>query len=61
MLGKTPRKYTKPRKTYKQAIEPHRIADLEAFLYALEQCSDKCKREGVPLDISKAIETLRHR
>ena len=61
MLSKKPRYFAKPRKTYKQAIEPHRIADLEAFLHALEQCSDKCKREGVQMDIYRAIETLRHR
>jgi hypothetical protein len=61
IIAKTPRKYTKPRKTYKQAIEPHRIADLEAFLYALEGAWDKCKREGVKPNMSECIEALRHR
>jgi hypothetical protein len=61
MLAKTPRYFAKPRKTYKQAIEPHRIPDLESFLNALEQCSVTCKKEGVQMDISRAIETLRHR
>jgi hypothetical protein len=55
------RKQHKPRPTYKQAIEPHRIPDLETFLHALEGAWDKCKREGVKPNMSECIEVLRHR
>lgn len=61
MLAKHYRKPIKPRKTYKQVIEPHRIRDLESFLDGLERAWDACKKEGVRMDISRAIETLRHR
>lgn len=60
-IAKNPRKYSKPRPTYKQAIEPHRIADLETFLHALERAWDASKREGVPITITECTETLRHR
>jgi len=61
MLTKIPRQFTKPRKTYKQVIEPYRIPDLESFLYGLERAWDVCKREGVQMDVGKCIEELRHR
>lgn len=60
-IAKNPRKYAKSRPTYKQAIEPYRIEDLESFLSALEGAWDTCKKEGVRMDIGEAIETLRHR
>ena len=61
IIAKNPRKFAKPRKTYKQAIEPHRIKDLETFLSALERAWDASKREGVPITISECIEVCRHR
>jgi hypothetical protein len=61
IIAKTPRKYTKPRKTYKSLFNPDRIADLETFLHALEGAWDKCKREGVKPNMSECIEVLRHR
>jgi len=61
MLSKVPRKYSKPRKTYKQAIEPYRLKGLESFLDGLERVHDACKAEGVKLDIGKCLETMRHK
>lgn len=62
MLAKTARQFTKPRKTYKRVIEPHRIKDLETFLRALERHSDDCKREGIQrMSVTECIEVLRHR
>lgn len=55
------RQQRKPRKTYKQVIEPYRVKGLEAFLDGLERAWDVCKREGVRMDISKCIEASRHR
>jgi|GEM_PF-2927470 len=60
-IAKNPRKFSKSRPTYKQAIEPHRIRDLESFLDGLERAWDAAKREGVRMDVGKCIEALRHR
>jgi hypothetical protein len=55
MLTKTPRQFTKPRKTYKDVLTPTQAEEMERFLIALAKGAKLCRRAGVRPDISAAI------
>jgi hypothetical protein len=55
MLAKTPRQYTKTRKTYKDVLTPTQVVEMERFLIALSNAGRKCKQAGIKPNISAAI------
>ena len=60
MLGKTARKFSKPRPTYKDALNPIQAVEMKTFLRALTTCSVIAKRERVQVDVGKCIDAYRN-
>lgn len=55
MLAKTTRQFIKPRKTYKDALTPSQVKEMERFLRALAKGANLCRRAGVRPNISAAM------
>ena len=55
MLTKTPRSFTKPRKTYKDVLTPTQAEEMKQFLLTLAKGADLCRQAGVKPNISAAM------
>ena len=60
MLTKTPRSFSKPRKTYKDVLTPTQAEEMEQFLIALTKGANLCRQAGIKPDISAAITAWGH-
>jgi len=57
-LSKTPRKYTKPRKTYRDALTANQIPKMESFIRTLV-VGVFANKAGVKVDIGRCIDAWR--
>jgi hypothetical protein len=55
VLTKTPRQFTKSRKTYKDALTPSQTEEMKRFLRALTKGANLCRQAGVKPNISAAM------